>query len=178
MIRRGDMYGIVASERMVAGDVVVHIEGERTLVATRYSVQVGPDEHIEPPAGAPLDGPYAWRFMNHHCDPNSAIRGLDVVALRTIEEGEEITYDYATTEAEMAEPFLCQCGSPKCRGQIRGFLHLSTEEQATLRPRLADHLVAGIGRTFGTSLNRQRSVGRKLLLLTSRPVLDGPRDKR
>lgn len=142
VVRRGEAHGIVAAEAAGVGEVVTRIVGVESTTPTRFSLQVGPSLHIEPAADAPLDGTYAWRFMNHSCDPNCEIRGRDVVALRPIAEGEEITYDYATTEEEMAEPFRCGCGSPHCRGEIRGFRYLSTEDRERLRPRLADHLLA------------------------------------
>ncbi len=35
-----------------------------------------------------------FRFINHSSDPNCALTGLDVVTLREVAEGEEITHDY------------------------------------------------------------------------------------
>lgn len=64
-----------------------------------------------------------FRRMNHSCDPNCVIVTYDdpkdhriiVEALRNIEEGEELTIDYAWS-AEHAIP--CDCGTHKCRGWI------------------------------------------------------------
>lgn len=69
-------------------------------------------------------------FFNHSCDPNGGIRGAsELFALRDIEEGEEITYDYATTVGVKRDPswllgnndwiMSCRCGSEKCRGEIK-----------------------------------------------------------
>ena len=49
------------------------------------------------------------------------MRGLKVVAILPIRIGEQIVYNYNTTEYEMAEPFACRCGSAQCGGEIRGF---------------------------------------------------------
>ena len=49
---------------------------------------------------------------------------------------------YATTERDMAEPFLCHCGSKCCASQIRGFRWLANEERQRLRTWLAAHLLA------------------------------------
>ena len=58
--------------------------------------------------------------MNHSCEPNGGLRGEAVlVAMRDIKEGEEITFDYATTECIDGE-WECLCGTPACRGTIRG----------------------------------------------------------
>ena len=48
---------------------------------------------------------------------------IHIYALRTIEPGEELTYDYAyertpEMDAESEALYVCRCGSPKCRGTI------------------------------------------------------------
>lgn len=59
-------------------------------------------------------------YMNHSCDPNMAsLPDLWTgIALRDIEAGEELTYDYATTDSEYAN-FECACGAANCRKIIR-----------------------------------------------------------
>lgn len=64
--------------------------------------------------------PSGWAPQNHSCDPNTGYRGLDVVALRDIEGGEELTLDYASFLDESMEPFHCHCGSIHCRGLVSG----------------------------------------------------------
>lgn len=59
-------------------------------------------------------------FSNHSCDPNIAVRGQIVfVALRTIEAGEELTHDWATTDDDDYS-MTCRCGAGCCRGVITG----------------------------------------------------------
>ena len=41
---------------------------------------------------------YFWRFMNHGCEPNTIIRGQDVVALRAIKPWEDVTFNYTSTD--------------------------------------------------------------------------------
>jgi hypothetical protein len=65
------------------------------------------------------------RWFNHSCEPNTEVRSrwdheqktvrAWWVALRDLEPGEEITYDYGFV-ADVAEP--CACGAPTCRGLI------------------------------------------------------------
>lgn len=63
-------------------------------------------------------------FFNHSCDPNSGFKGqIFLVAMRNIEAGEEITFDYAMTVSEsvgsdMVFRLDCRCGSPFCRKTI------------------------------------------------------------
>jgi hypothetical protein len=60
-------------------------------------------------------------MVNHSCDPNCGMRGdIVVVAMRDIGVGEELTYDYAMSDASDYDEFACRCGAPACRGVIRG----------------------------------------------------------
>jgi hypothetical protein len=56
----------------------------------------------------------------HSCDPNCCVSfpTSSMVAIRPIEAGEVISYDYETTETWFSHPFWCQCGSRRCRGRI------------------------------------------------------------
>jgi uncharacterized protein len=57
---------------------------------------------------------------NHSCDPNTAVQGQIVfAALREIAAGEELTYDWATTDDAMYA-IECRCGSAACRRIITG----------------------------------------------------------
>ncbi len=66
------------------------------------------------------ENPAEWAPQNHSCDPNTAYVGLDVVALRPIKNGEELTLYYAGFLDEHMEPFNCSCGSKNCKGLITG----------------------------------------------------------
>ncbi len=64
--------------------------------------------------------PAEWAPQNHSCNPNTAYRGLDVVSIQPIKNGEELTLDYADFLDEHMEPFNCSCGSKNCKGLITG----------------------------------------------------------
>jgi hypothetical protein len=66
------------------------------------------------------NNPLEWRPINHSCDPNSWLVGLDVVAKRDIKKDEQITMEYATFCVDNMSTFTCSCGSGKCRGTITG----------------------------------------------------------
>jgi SET domain-containing protein len=66
-------------------------------------------------------------FINHSCEPNCEAvitgRKIFIHALRTIEPGEELSYDYqyertGKNDAELEKFYLCKCGAPGCRGSI------------------------------------------------------------
>lgn len=90
---------------------------------SRYTVQVGEEEHVE--VGV-------FTTLNHSCDPNLLLdtERLLVLAARDIAAGDELAYFYPSTEWDMAEPFACGCGSPRCLGTIRGARHLPAETLA------------------------------------------------
>lgn len=73
-----------------------------------------------------LDGSPEWniaRLANHSCDPNAEsqienAKRIWIVARRTIQKGEEITYDYGFDFVN--PPVPCRCGAKKCVGFLVG----------------------------------------------------------
>jgi SET domain-containing protein len=66
-------------------------------------------------------------FINHSCDPNCEAvitgRKIFIHALRGIEPGTELAYDYqyertGENDAALEKFYLCKCGSANCRGTI------------------------------------------------------------
>ncbi|MFO0828537.1 MAG: SET domain-containing protein [Phycisphaerales bacterium] len=117
---------LVATAPIGAGVAILELVGVVRPTPDRYSVQLDDGAHLHPPDEFDADDDrYFWRFLNHSCAPNAAFAGRTLVALRRIQAGDEITFDYNTTEADMATPFRCRCGH--CFGRmIRGYLHEST----------------------------------------------------
>jgi hypothetical protein len=67
------------------------------------------------------------RFFNHSCDPNceSTVekRRVYIEAIRDIELGAELTYDYQIQREDddpdnIDDVFACRCGFPQCRGTM------------------------------------------------------------
>ncbi len=92
VVRRAEIAGLTAVERC-------HLD------------RIGVDafEVIEPPG---CD-------INHSCAPNLEERDRVGIALRDLAAGEEIGLDYDRI-AFLDAPFPCHCGSPECRGTVRG----------------------------------------------------------
>ncbi|MFJ1869432.1 SET domain-containing protein [Streptomyces sp. NPDC088097] len=111
--------GVYAVRDFAVGELVVRGRVERTEPRrTRHSFQKGWDLHVE------LDE--TARSINHCCSPNAGVvdntvGGYDFVAMRPIRAGEEITWDYESTEYESIAVDSCLCGSAVCRGRTRGF---------------------------------------------------------
>jgi D-alanine-D-alanine ligase-like ATP-grasp enzyme len=73
--------------------------------------------------------PTEWAPQNHSCAANCMYDGLNVVTLRTIRKGEELTLDYAQFLDKSMEPFHCNCKSENCRGLIMGLPNNSVTER-------------------------------------------------
>lgn len=60
-------------------------------------------------------------FFNHSCNPNAGLNSpISLIALRDIQAGEEICFDYAMSDSSDYDEFICQCGMPQCRGKVTG----------------------------------------------------------
>jgi len=143
VVRAGGQFSLIATEALLADALVFVIDGDERAEPDQWSVQVGARRHMAVPAGVDLAAQldrYPWRFMNHSCAPNTRIDGREVRTIRPIEAGEQLTFDYDTTEWQMAAPFECRCGSPHCRGLIRGYRHLPPLERRRLDPIAAPYL--------------------------------------
>ena len=67
------------------------------------------------------------RFINHSCDPNCEAvwdeRRIFIEAIKNIQPGVELTYDYAyehvgTITLALRQLYFCGCGAGNCRGTI------------------------------------------------------------
>jgi len=76
-------------------------------------------------------------YFNHSCQPTTRINWsrLTFDALRDLREGEEITWNYLTTEYDLlqdSEDFDCRCESQNCLGRIKGFRYLNRQQKQEL----------------------------------------------
>jgi len=128
-IRRSPIHGrgLFASRPLRKGEIVAikggHILDRRTLskvrrrIASSY-IQIADGFYI----GALRQDEVRRNklFMNHSCEPNLGISGqITFIALRAIQAGEELTYDWAMEE-DAREVTRCACGARRCRGILTG----------------------------------------------------------
>lgn len=120
---KGD--GIYATAPISAGTTVVGFGG---FVIDRHGLDALPDHRrahsIQVDDNLFLVGPDPAEpgdLVNHSCDPNCGlVGGILVVAMRDIERGEELTFDYAMCDSTDYDEFPCACSAPNCRGLITG----------------------------------------------------------
>ena len=120
--------GLYSRQQIQTGEIVVvkggHImtRQERDEIAKELGpaeIQIANDLFIGPAKMEDREG--SMMYLNHSCDPNLAISGQIVfIALRMIETGEELSFDYATGDNDDWE-MDCQCGATSCRGSVTGF---------------------------------------------------------
>ena len=122
--------GMFATRAIARGEVVVWGEGQPHRIMTRSQLeQIRDKKEILHRCAFPISkdvlvlwdkDPAGWILENHSCEPNTAFAGLDIIALRDIGPGEELTIDYSAFCDSLMSAFDCRCGSPKCRGRIVG----------------------------------------------------------
>lgn len=86
-------------------------------------------------------------YLNHSCDPNVGIRGqVTFVAMRDVDPGEELTYDWAMEESS-DDRMNCRCGSGRCRGVVTGQDWRNPELQRKYRGYLSSYIQGKIDNT-------------------------------
>ena len=81
-----------------------------------HGIQIHEDLYLIPVThGEPGD------YFNHSCDPNCGLdTPISLVAMRDIQVGEEVCFDYAMSDSSDYDEFECHCGSDNCRKTVTG----------------------------------------------------------
>lgn len=100
---------------------------------TYLTVQTGADRHI-------TLMPEFLQYINHSCSPNVFFdtTSMQLFCLQPLQPGDEFTFFYPSTEWDMAQPFVCNCGNNDCLQLINGASHLSVRTLS--RYRLTDFI--------------------------------------
>ncbi|MHB8771384.1 MAG: SET domain-containing protein [Syntrophales bacterium] len=128
--------GVYAVRPIKEGEPVLEYKGE--IITWRKALKRHPHDPGQPNHtfffhlgdGHVIDAKYSnapAKWINHSCEPNLEARqdGCRVFleALRNIEPGEELLYDYSLTiegrkTKKVKKEHACLCGSPHCRGTM------------------------------------------------------------
>ncbi len=117
--------GLYATQKIKKGEIIASFDGkilgwnaEWNYYQLTHAIQIGKRN---------------WRLstgladkINHSCEPNCGVKNLiDIVAMRTIQAGEELTWDYEMTEDNETGWFMrCKCGASVCRKKISGYKNM------------------------------------------------------
>jgi SET domain-containing protein len=137
-VRRSRVHGqgVFALQRIRKGTRIIEYVGDRISHARanrRYDDHDENDNHtflFAVDRNVVIDatvGGNDSRFINHSCDPNCESniekRRVFVDAIRAIEPGEELNYDYQIGRERDDPPdvdviYACRCGAKNCRGTM------------------------------------------------------------
>ena len=137
-MRRSDVHGngVFAVEDLAEGETLIEYKGE--VISWKEALRRHPHDPAQPnhtfyfhiDDGRVIDGNVngnAARWINHSCEPNCEADEVNgrvyIKALRNIDAGEELNYDYGLIIDEPYTPkllaeFPCWCGSENCRGTL------------------------------------------------------------
>ncbi|HEY0489861.1 MAG TPA: SET domain-containing protein-lysine N-methyltransferase [Telluria sp.] len=138
IVRRSNIHGngVFARRKIREGELIDEYMGERIdwdEANSRAEEAHGPVNHtffFSLADGRVIDGGSQGndaRFINHACEPNCEAQEDDgrvfIYALRDIERGEELNYNYALVYEErhtaaVKRQFACNCGAPSCTGTM------------------------------------------------------------
>ena len=114
---------LYARRSFIAGELIIEFSSRMVHDTPNYlTIQTGEHHHIEL-------FPEFLECINHSCSPNCFFdtASMRLLCTKAVEEGEELTFFYPSTEWEMDRAFQCTCGSRNCIGVIRGAKYLSEE---------------------------------------------------
>ncbi len=129
-------HGVFALRRIRKGTHIIEYRGDRVShreADQRYDGKDPADNHtflFTVDANTVIDGGSNGndaRYINHGCDPNcqsvTVAKRIFIEALRTIQPGEELAYDYQIQRdvddlPDVDEIFACRCGALSCRGSM------------------------------------------------------------
>lgn len=126
-------WGVKAGQDIKSGDFIIEYVGEviddeeeerrlneyyKSNEKSFYIMQSDTDTYIDARNKGNIS-----RFINHSCEPNCIFQKwlssdgyhMYLFALKDINKGEELTYDYHFFTKEKT---ICHCGSTKCRGYL------------------------------------------------------------
>lgn len=110
---------IFKGEEIAAFDGPIFTEAYQHWTEDLYSHAIQIDKHTW------RDSNGIARLINHSCNPNAGIkRRTHIVAMRDIDVGEQVTWDYDMSEQNPDWKMRCRCGHKDCRKWIGKFKKL------------------------------------------------------
>lgn len=102
---------------------------------------IGTPEGFIPPEDLDFNNLSIEWYLNHSCEGNCGFNDDgDFVAIKDIQPGEELTYDYGLAESNPNFKMRCTCGSKTCRRIITGNDWRDEEFQTKNEEHMLPHL--------------------------------------
>ena len=134
---KGYGFTCFANKAFKRRDIVAKGFGRKINHQTSHvSIQIDDNTHF-------IADKWSGKYWNHSCNPNTYIHTRpngfpDLIALKNIRIGDEITFAYWMTEFEWSKEcdentIKCICGDRNCKNKILSFSQLSKSEQSKLK---------------------------------------------
>lgn len=118
--------GLFVTTPISKGTVVLKFEGE-VVKDSEIGIDEAKDHFLPYGKGINLRIGEPENLINHSCNPNVGFRDKQTLfAIRNIEIGEELAFDYSTIGADGWE-MHCSCGEPNCRKTIKDYKYLTNK---------------------------------------------------
>jgi len=132
--------GVFASRDIKAGDFVLEIDDTHVVTDESKLTKEQHEFDLDYFDGKTIYMQEPEKYINHSCDPTVYVKTKNgvrnVSAMRNIQEGDEITFDYSI-DGDNEGTFPCKCGSKNCRKVYKGnFFKLPLEIQLKYLPYL------------------------------------------
>ncbi len=135
IVKNTDKYGkgVFAGQDIKKGEIIHVLDGKKLTLKNLVDSVISGKENIDDPfqigRQTYIDLDELSRTFNHSCDPSGGIRKKsELFALRDIDTGEEITYDYSMTMAPTEWKMKCECGSENCRKVLGDILSVPQKQ--------------------------------------------------
>ena len=132
--------GVFSTKSFSIGEIVMVGVIEKELKANHsHASQVSASRHVQ--HGGLISK------VNHSCRPSCGISvnasgAHDFIAFRSIDKGEEITFDYAMRNYSIEFfPNPCLCGESECRKSVNGWKGLSSKKKLEYNGFIAPYLL-------------------------------------
>lgn len=88
--------GLFSLQEHNINDIIHKLNGDITNKPCKYSIEISENKHIIDKYGI---------YMNHSFTPNCIIVNNNIVAIKKINKGDELHFNYNQNETKMAAPF-------------------------------------------------------------------------
>lgn len=181
--------GLVASQLIPKGDIVFRFDDSKPPAHLYEIVNWPPQKRIRFLAFAIQIGEDDFSFqqgdikyINHSCDPTVWWDGYGTLtARRDIRVGEEITYDYSTSDITLIYKMQCLCGTKSCRGTVTNKDYLNPAFQDKYINHLPKHVLDAINNLesneSGARTEKTGPVPQQIITAARQTRLDAPQFK-
>ena len=133
--------GVFAKQRIKKGDAIAEFDGKIYGWHSKFWNNHLENHCIQFEERKWRDSKGFAKLVNHSCNPNCGIKDLfKIVAIKTIEAGQELTLDYEMTE-DCLWRMKCNCGSKNCRKTIGSFKNMPEKIRSKYEGYISEWLV-------------------------------------